>query len=96
MGGVWQALAFGVLGLSPDRDVLTVDPAPLPAAWRTLELRVVFHGTPLVVVLGHDQLSIRGSGPERVALAGDRRGPAPPPRRWRRLDDGSWEEQTDG
>jgi trehalose/maltose hydrolase-like predicted phosphorylase len=42
MGGVWQALAFGFLGISPDRSkgersALAVDPC-LPDSWTSLGL----------------------------------------------------------
>ncbi|MFO7962091.1 MAG: hypothetical protein R6U94_14215 [Nitriliruptoraceae bacterium] len=44
MGGVWQALAFGFLGLRPHPHGLAVDPRPLPSSWRALELTVRYHG----------------------------------------------------
>ncbi|MFO7777321.1 MAG: hypothetical protein R6V28_03105 [Nitriliruptoraceae bacterium] len=44
MGGVWQALAFGFLGLRPHPHGLAVDPRPLPARWQALELTVRYRG----------------------------------------------------
>ena len=41
MGGVWQAFAFGFMGLRAQGDVLAVDPR-LPQQWRALEVRVQF------------------------------------------------------
>lgn len=95
MGGVWQALAFGLLGLSPRPDLLRVDPAPLPAEWQELEVRVVFHGTPLAVRCSHDRLAVEGPDAVRVALRSDG-APRRPPVRWRRNRHGSWEEDHDG
>lgn len=44
MGGVWQVLAFGFLGLRPHPHGLAVDPRPLPSRWQGLELTVRYHG----------------------------------------------------
>lgn len=46
MGGLWQAIAHGFLGLRPRAGVLHVDPR-LPSAWRTLGLRLRFRGARL-------------------------------------------------
>ena len=46
MGGVWQALAFGFMGLRPRAGMLHVDPV-LPPTWSALELRLRFHGAKL-------------------------------------------------
>jgi trehalose/maltose hydrolase-like predicted phosphorylase len=43
MGGVWQALAFGFMGLRAQGDALAIDPR-LPQQWRSLEVRVQFRG----------------------------------------------------
>ncbi len=43
MGSVWQALAFGFLGLRPQGDVLALDPH-LPAAWSALAVRILYRG----------------------------------------------------
>ena len=46
MGGLWQALAFGVAGVRPRNGRLVVDPR-LPPEWNALELSLCFHGDPL-------------------------------------------------
>ena len=43
MGGVWQALAFGFLGLRPSGHALDIDPC-LPGEWDGLALRFRFRG----------------------------------------------------
>jgi trehalose/maltose hydrolase-like predicted phosphorylase len=48
MGGVWQALAFGFLGVRANKGVLAVNPC-LPEDWHALGLRFRFRGRPLCV-----------------------------------------------
>jgi trehalose/maltose hydrolase-like predicted phosphorylase len=48
MGGVWQALAFGFLGVRANMGVLAVNPC-LPEDWHALGLRFRFRGRPLRV-----------------------------------------------
>jgi trehalose/maltose hydrolase-like predicted phosphorylase len=48
MGGVWQALAFGFMGLRVQHGRLIVDPK-VPAKWDALTVRVQFRGLPLVL-----------------------------------------------
>jgi trehalose/maltose hydrolase-like predicted phosphorylase len=43
MGGVWQALACGFLGLRPAGDTLEADPQ-LPVSWTAVELRLRYRG----------------------------------------------------
>jgi trehalose/maltose hydrolase-like predicted phosphorylase len=43
MGGVWQALASGFLGLRPAGDALEADPQ-LPVSWSAVELRLRYRG----------------------------------------------------
>jgi trehalose/maltose hydrolase-like predicted phosphorylase len=43
MGGVWQALASGFLGLRPAGDTLEADPQ-LPVSWTAVELRLRYRG----------------------------------------------------
>lgn len=58
LGGVWQALAYGFLGLRPHRGgVLDVDPA-LPQAWRSLSLRLCFQGARLRLRATHRELEV--------------------------------------
>jgi trehalose/maltose hydrolase-like predicted phosphorylase len=57
LGGTWQALAYGFLGVRVHADRLDVDPQ-LPTAWRSLTLRFWFHGEVLTVSAGHDSVEI--------------------------------------
>jgi trehalose/maltose hydrolase-like predicted phosphorylase len=72
MGGVWQALAYGFLGLRPADGVLTVDPC-LPASWRALALRLRFAGRPVGVRSDHASVEITCDAPVTVRVTG---GPA--------------------
>jgi trehalose/maltose hydrolase-like predicted phosphorylase len=57
MGGVWQALAFGFLGLRSDGGVLAIDPC-LPEAWSALGLRFRFLGQRVRVLAEHDRVTV--------------------------------------
>ena len=80
LGGVWQALAFGFLGLRPRAAVLGVDPC-LPAAWTALGVRLRFHGRPVGVRAEHDRLNIACTEPVAVRVAGGRPQRCDPPGR---------------
>jgi trehalose/maltose hydrolase-like predicted phosphorylase len=67
LAGVWQALVYGFAGLRPQRGVLDVAPV-LPKAWSALEVRVVFHGTPVTVRLDHDAVRVTAEAPGRVRV----------------------------
>jgi Glycosyl hydrolase family 65, C-terminal domain/Glycosyl hydrolase family 65 central catalytic domain len=69
MGGVWQALTTGFLGLRPSGDALGLDPR-LPEAWDAVELRLRHRGRRLRVRAGHDQLKLATDGPVPVRLPG--------------------------
>jgi alpha,alpha-trehalose phosphorylase len=69
MGGVWQALAYGFLGLRPRGEILDIDPR-LPADWRALSLRVRFRGAPLTVRADHRAVTVDCDAPLRVRIAG--------------------------
>jgi hypothetical protein len=69
MGGVWQALASGFLGVRPSGDALGLDPR-LPEAWDAVELRLRHRGRRLRVRAGHDQLKLATDGPVPVRLPG--------------------------
>lgn len=87
-GSVWQALAYGFLGLWPERrGLLEIDPH-LPKAWTSLGVKVTFRGRPLTVRADHRAVTITGDGPLRVRLAG-RTHTVVPPRTVLRLDDGT-------
>ena len=69
LGGMWQALAWGFLGLSAEESTLGVDPK-LPASWDALGLRLRFLGRPIGVRAGHGQVTVSCEAPLDVALAG--------------------------
>ncbi|HYU56940.1 MAG TPA: glycosyl hydrolase family 65 protein, partial [Actinomycetota bacterium] len=69
MGSLWQALAWGFLGLHPEGDALRIDPR-LPPAWEGLRVSARFRGTQLSVEARHGSLDVRADGPARVALEG--------------------------
>jgi trehalose/maltose hydrolase-like predicted phosphorylase len=69
MGGVWQAIAFGFLGLRPRRDVLILDPR-LPEQWNELEVRVVFLGNPVRIRVERSRVTVDADAPLTVELAG--------------------------
>jgi trehalose/maltose hydrolase-like predicted phosphorylase len=84
MGGVWQALTTGFLGLRPSLEALGLDPC-LPAAWRAVELRLRYHGRRLRVRAGHDRLELATDGPVPVRLPGPAaRTVDPPGASWQR------------
>jgi trehalose/maltose hydrolase-like predicted phosphorylase len=68
MGGVWQALAFGFLGLRATPSTLEIRPC-LPSAWRALGLRFRFEGRRVVVRAAHDEVRVVSEGPLLVRIA---------------------------
>jgi len=69
MGGLWQALALGFLGLRPRPEGLEIDPR-LPDRWSTLEVRCSFRGTDLVVRAERDSIVVGAAAPSRVVIDG--------------------------
>jgi trehalose/maltose hydrolase-like predicted phosphorylase len=65
MGGAWQAIAFGFMGLHPRDAMLHVDPV-LPPSWSAIEVRVQFRGSRVRFRKERDRLSIWTD--KRVAL----------------------------
>jgi trehalose/maltose hydrolase-like predicted phosphorylase len=78
MGGLWQALAFGFLGLRAEPEILAVDPC-LPTAWSALGLRFRFGGNPVAVRAEHGQVSVRCVTPLVVRFADQSPAPCEPP-----------------
>ena len=70
MGGVWQALAFGFLGVRTEAGRLAVDPH-LPSAWRELSMRFRVRGVPVELRASHEEVAIRCAGPLGLVVAGD-------------------------
>ncbi len=69
MGGVWQALAHGFLGVRPRGEILDVDPC-LPEAWESLTMLLRFRGQRLHVCARHDTITIGCDRSFQVAIAG--------------------------
>jgi trehalose/maltose hydrolase-like predicted phosphorylase len=74
MGGVWQALAYGFLGLRAEvsptgRGSLAIDPC-LPKAWSALGLNFVFRGQSVSVRADHERVAITCEAPLVVRIAG--------------------------
>lgn len=69
MGGTWQALAYGFLGLRPRADGLDVDPH-LPSTWDALALRLCFHGQPIGVRAEGEVVTVGCVEPLVVRIAG--------------------------
>jgi trehalose/maltose hydrolase-like predicted phosphorylase len=59
MGGVWQALASGFLGLRPAGDTLEADPQ-LPVSWTAVELRLRYRGRRVRVRATADGVELDG------------------------------------
>ena len=68
MGGVWQALAFGFVGLRAERGMLAISPR-LPGAWHALGLKFRFGGQPLCIRADHDRVTITCDAPLLVRVA---------------------------
>ncbi len=69
MGGTWQALAFGFLGLRPAGGMLRIDPV-LPPSWSAIEMRVRFHGSRVRIRKERARLTISTDHPVRVVVGG--------------------------
>lgn len=67
MGGVWQALAFGFLGLAAKDDALRIDPS-LPEAWDALALRFRFGAASVRVRADHAGTSLLCDRPVDVVI----------------------------
>lgn len=68
MGGIWQALAYGFLGLRTQGNVLFIDPS-LPEEWSALELRFRFQGTRVILRAEHEAVTVRCDGPIDVSIS---------------------------
>ena len=69
MGSVWQALAFGFLGLCVTGDALAVDPV-VPSTWSKLEMRFRYRGTRITTRVEPERLTIFADRPQCVVVAG--------------------------
>ena len=86
MGGVWQALAFGLAGVRARGETLELDPR-VPAEWRALDLTVVFRGNRVRIHAKHDVLTVDADKSVRISVGGN------DGRRFERKD-GEWEEAS--
>jgi trehalose/maltose hydrolase-like predicted phosphorylase len=77
MGGIWQALAFGFLGLSEDNGALAIDPK-LPGKWSKLSLSFRFRGARVQVSAGHEHVEVSCDIPILLAIQGKRHECIPP------------------
>lgn len=66
MAGVWQAIAFGFLGLRWNGKALQVDPR-LPPEWSELTLRCHVRGCRVVVRVTHDEAALNSDRPIPIA-----------------------------
>jgi trehalose/maltose hydrolase-like predicted phosphorylase len=78
MGGLWQALAYGFLGLHAGSGVLSIDPC-LPATWSALGLRLRFGDARIGVRAEHDRVTIACDRPLLVRLGNEPAGRCEPP-----------------
>ena len=68
LGGVWQALAFGFLGLRAERGCLAVSPT-LPDTWGALGLTFRFGGQAVSIRAEHDRVVVTCDAPLDVRIA---------------------------
>jgi trehalose/maltose hydrolase-like predicted phosphorylase len=68
MGGLWQALTQGFLGIRPGPDRLLVDPH-LPAKWGPITQRFRYRDAPIRVEASPDDLEISSPHAVRIQLA---------------------------
>lgn len=80
MGGVWQALAYGFLGLRPGDPTLQIDPC-LPEQWRALGLRFRFRGHPVGVRADPGRVTVTCTQPLSVRIGAARARRCDPPGR---------------
>lgn len=69
MGGVWQALAYGFLGLRALPQALMVDPH-LPGPWSVLSLGFHFRGQRVTVRATHHDVTVRFESALTLVVAG--------------------------
>ena len=78
MGGLWQALAAGFLGLAAAGDVLRLDPR-LPARWSALSMRFFFRGRSVEVRAEHDRVVLKCDAPLEVRVRSQQQRRIAPP-----------------
>jgi hypothetical protein len=86
MGGVWQALAYGFLGLRPTSRALEIDPR-LPRSWDALELGLRYGQARARIRADHERLHLKCDAPVTLRLPGGLPHACPPPGATFELDD---------
>ena len=69
MGGTWQAITFGFMGLRPQAGMLRIDPV-LPPSWSAIEQRLRFRGSRVRVRKERARLSVSADKPISVVVGG--------------------------
>lgn len=69
MGGLWQALAHGFLGIEVGARRLSIDPC-LPDDWTALEMRMRYHGHRLGVRADHESVHVSCDREVPLVVAG--------------------------
>ncbi|MBK9709944.1 MAG: glycoside hydrolase family 65 protein [Kouleothrix sp.] len=69
LGGIWQALAFGFLGMQPQAQGLRFEPH-IPAHWGSLRVPIQWRGSQLRITAGPDsvEVAVESGGPVALAL----------------------------
>ena len=67
MGSLWQALVYGLAGLHPHAGRLQIDPR-LPQSWRALEVRVLFHGSRVLLRIERQRFIVSASAPTSILV----------------------------
>ncbi len=70
MGTVWQALAFGVIGLRAHRDYLEVDPKT-PEGWAAIELSCRYQGRRVTVRATSGRVRVTADSPTPIRVGGE-------------------------
>jgi len=75
LGGTWQTVVYGFLGMRLTQTGIVFEPR-LPAAWKSVSLRIVYRGYRLNLILTHDlhRLDVdgaEGQGPAQITLNGE-------------------------
>lgn len=72
MASVWHALAFGFLGVRARGEALGLDPAAVPSAWSTLELRLQYRKSRVVIGADATRLTVSTDQPLDIIVSGQR------------------------
>jgi len=69
LGGLWQAVVYGFAGVRATADALEIDPH-LPSSWKSVTVRVQWHGQPVQISVGHDRVEVRSPAVIPVRVCG--------------------------